>query len=188
MDEVQAKDKKPIGEWKFTNDEGVSNYQDSSTKPTEPFEPISWAISESIFQEKSFFWYATLVGGTLIFTALVYLLTKDKITALVIILSAAVLAFYASRRPHEVEYRMDEVGLTVGGRQFDYSGFKSFSVSEEVNATLIVLLPLKRFMPALSVYCKQEDQAKILAKLADHMPIENHHEDIVDRFMRKIRY
>ena len=188
MDEVQTKDKKPVGEWKFTDDEEISNYQTSSNKSTEPFEPISWAISESTFQEKSFFWYAALVGGTVIFTALVYLLTKDKITALVIIISAVVLAFYASRRSHEVEYRMDDVGLTVGGRHFDYDSFKSFSVSEEANATLIVLLPLKRFMPALSVYCKQEDQAKILAKLADHMPIENHHEDIVDRFMRKIRY
>jgi len=102
--------------------------------------------------------------------------------------AALVLGFYGARKPRVLEYRLDESGLVVSGKSYAYNLFKSFALVEEGAFTSIVLMPLKRFMPAVSIYFEPKDEKKITTILAERLPIETHKLDVLDSFMRRIRY
>jgi hypothetical protein len=49
-------------------------------------------------------------------------------------------------------------------------------------------MPLKRFMPILTIYFEQKDESKIVAVLGQFLPVESHQLDAVDRLMHKLRF
>jgi hypothetical protein len=142
---------------------------------------IQWSASEFIEHSKSKRWYMSLAGVTLVLSALVFIITRDKISTSVIIVAALAFGIFAARKPRVLEYRLDEGGLTIATKFYAYEQFKSFSVMDEGPVASIYLLPLKRFMPALSLYYSEADEARILEMLSDRLPLEERQVDKVDR-------
>ncbi len=163
---------------------------DSST-PALPAsdETVSWTASEFIAHHKGAGWYAGLgVAGGLA-CVLAYLLTQgDKISTAVIALAVVALGVFAARQPRVLDYAVNNQGIQIGTRFYPYGLFKSFSIIEEGGIDSIYLMPLKRFMPAISVYFDPEDGEKIVNVLASHLPHDDRQNDLVDRMMRKIRF
>jgi hypothetical protein len=126
--------------------------------------------------------------AALILAALVFIATRDKISTGMVLIAALVLGIFAARKPRVLDYRLDDTGLTIGAKFYDYTAFKSFSVINEGPAYSIFLMPMKRFMPGLSLYYDQKDQGKIVDILAQRLPLEDRHVDTVDRFMHRIRF
>lgn len=151
-------------------------------------ESVSWTSSEFIAHDKSVGWYALLGLGALILAALVYLLTKDKISTAVIIVVGIIFGIFAGRKPREITYKLDSDGLTMASKFYDYNVFKSFSVVAEGASSSIVLLPLKRFMPQLTIYFEPKDEDGIVNLLMNYLPMENRQVDVVDRFMHRIKF
>jgi hypothetical protein len=52
----------------------------------------------------------------------------------------------------------------------------------------LTFMPMRRFMPIISVYYSGEDEDKILQKIADFLPFEEHQQDAIERLMQKIRF
>ncbi len=175
-------------------------------KPAEPTEPaeqpaappkptpaaadgsVSWTASEFVAHEKSTGWYAALTLVAIIITAVVFLITRDKISSGVVLVCALALAVLAARKPRQQQYTVDSGGITVGQKHFDYGMFKSFAVVPEGAFSSIVLTPLKRFAPLTTIYYAPEDEEQIVALLTDHLPFEEHKLDMVDNLMRRIRF
>lgn len=153
-----------------------------------PGDGVSWTASEFIAHEKGVGWYLALVLATAMLATLIYLLTKDKISSGVVILAAIIFGAYAARKPRTLEYRLDDSGLTIAGKFYDYSQFRSFVVIQEGAFPSITFMPLKRFMPSLTVYYSPQDEQKITDLLADQLPIENRGHDPLDRFLHRIRF
>ena len=95
---------------------------------------------------------------------------------------------FAARKPQELKYRLDNSALHVGDRSYLYSQFKSFTVIEEGLIHSIMLMPLQRFMPPLSVYYAPEDEDKISEALSSYLPYEDRKQDFIDKLMRKVRF
>ena len=149
---------------------------------------VTWTASEFIAHSKTPGWYGTLFAAALVIAALVWFFTKDIFSSVIVVLALGVLAAYASRTPRELEYTVDEDGLTIGQKHYDYAAFKSFSIIPEGHFSSIELMPLKRFSPPITIYYDPADEDAIAGVLASHLPFEHHQRDAIDQLMRRIRF
>lgn len=197
-------DKTPINDPKSVDQ---SQKSDTTIQPVEPsksfyseieekndfsekaLEPVSWTASEYISHPKSISWYFVLAAATLVFTAGIFFVTHgDIISSLAVLVLAVIFGVYAARQPKEQSYLLDQDGLHIGTRIYGFGSFKSFSILDEGPFSSIVLMPLKRFMPLISIYYDPAEEEKIVGFLSEHLAIEYRQHDFVDKFMRKIKF
>lgn len=151
-------------------------------------EAISWQASEFVDHQKSGSWLVIFVVASVIACALAYFVMDSIFSAIVIGIALAYFAVVAFQKPRTLTYSISGTSLRVGEKTFKYDDFRSFSLVRDGALWSIVLQPLKRFMPPLTIYFAQEDGERIFDALADHLPHEEHQFDSVDRLMRKIRF
>jgi hypothetical protein len=180
-----AKKSENVSPWKFNDDsQGIGMV----VKRQKSLKSMDWVVNESIFQEKSISWYFVLLCITLIFAGLIFLITKDKITTGVIILCAGVFAYYAGHKPRSIQYKLDDSNLTIAAKNFSLSSFKSFFIVEGIELATFILIPQKRFSPAITLYSEVKDANKIVNLLSQELPLDKNREDSVDRLMRRINF
>ena len=137
---------------------------------------------------KNIGWYFLLVLALGVASALLYLITRDMISVVAVVILAVVFGVSAGRKPRILNYQLDRAGLTVGQRFYSYGNFKSFSLVNEGAFTSIMFMPLKRFMPAVSIYFSPEDEEKIVEVLSAHLPLQQGEQDAIDKLMHRIRF
>jgi hypothetical protein len=148
---------------------------------------IAWKAGDST-RPRPAGWLAMIVGGAMVLGALAYLLTRDAFTAVIIPLAALVFGLYSVRKPQALQYRLDGGGIVVNGRRYAYSQFRSFGIEQDGPVHNIILMPLKRFMPEVSVDYTPDLEDRIVAVLADHLPVEVPKHDAMDMLIRKLRF
>lgn len=178
----------PEASWSYQVDDQGGSTDNSATIISPDVDPVSWTGDEFIAHKKTTQWYTAVAAGTAGITALVYLLTKDLVAAGVVVVVAVVFAVFASRKPRQLDYSIDESGVHIGSRLYPYNGFKSFSLVEEEAAQAIWLMPLKRFMPIITVYFDMKDGQKIVDALSRVLPLEDRQPDIVDHLMHRLKF
>ena len=149
---------------------------------------IDWTASEFIAHDKSSGWYARLGGIGLVLAVAIYVVTRDLISTMVVIVGAFAFGYYAGRQPRQLDYRLDEYGLSVGEKSYAYEEFRSFAVVPEGAFSSIIFMPLKRFATLTTIYYAPEDEDKIIQMLLPRLPLEEYRHDYVDRFMHRIRF
>ncbi len=205
---MQSEDKKPKTEkpgagWVFhPGDQATADSEETS--PKEPSEspvaplPVSdsdfalndvhWTASEYVAHDRGISWFAILGFGAIALAALVYFLTRDFISPAGIVIMAIIFGTFSVKKPRVLDYQIDSKGITIGGKHYPFGIFKSFSVSEEGAIHSLLLMPLKRFMPIISVYYADEDEDRIIQKIAGFLPFEEYRQDLIDRMMNKIHF
>lgn len=190
MAEGEVTNPQPDGSWQFNSDAQTEVMAPAATAipPQGSDGSITWTASEFIAHHKSPGWYLALAGAAVVAALIVWLLTKDKISAAVVVCGAAFFGIYAARKPRQLQYRLDGQGLTIGERHFPYQAFRSFAVVPEGAFNSIEFVPLKRFAPLITIYYDPADEAKIVALLSDRLPVEGRQKDLIDRLMWRIRF
>ena len=82
---------------------------------------------------------------------------------------------------------MSAKGLYVGDRLYDLSEFKSFGVIHDGAEFSIMLIPVKRFLPGVTVYFPEVLGEQIVDFLGARLPMQELHLDIIDKVVRKLR-
>ncbi|MDB5175785.1 MAG: hypothetical protein JWM81_643 [Candidatus Saccharibacteria bacterium] len=164
------------------------NWSDAIGQKANSQDSVRWTASEFIAHQKTVKWYAILAGCALLAALIVWILTKDITASIVILVAALTLGWYGARQPRELEYVLDEDGLTIGPKHYPYASFRSFTVDTDAAFTSIDLIPLRRFAPSISIFYAPEDEDKIADILSAHIPYENRRKDPIDRFMKHIRF
>jgi hypothetical protein len=173
----------PAVTWQF------SGSGDAGTAPGPALpDEITWTASEYIAHEKSPGWFGLLALGAVLVAAAVYFLTKDKITTGIVIFAAICLGIFSARKPNVQSYALDGQGVTVGQKRYSIQAFKSFSIAEDGAIASVVFMPLKRFMPPLTIYVAPEMEEQIIGFLSQVLPFEHHRQDMVDGLLRRIRF
>ncbi len=177
--------------------ESTSPAEPDRLQDTESFHPeatkstvseVSWTANEFIAHHKTVGWYAGFAATAAILSIVIYLISKDAISVAVIIVASIVFGLYANRKPSQLEYRLDQSGLSIGPKTYSYEEFRSFSVIPEGAFSSLNFMPLKRFSPVLTVYYAPQDEAKVLAVLSSRLPFEEPRHDAVESLMRRIRF
>jgi len=190
-DKKQAAPDQNEGEWEFKpNDDGSAVPPAAAGAQSAPPSSagVEWTASEFIAHNKGMGWYTLLAGGALLITVVVYILTKDVVSAAIILFIAVIFGIVAARKPRVLGYRLDDKGLAIGQKFFPYSDFKSFTFLQEDAFSSITFLPLKRFAPSLSIYFAPSDEKRIVEILSLHLPMEQRSHEAVDRLMHRIRF
>ena len=168
------------------------NYTPSDQQDAPSIQPaigsVTWTASEFIQHDKRAPWFLGLAGVALVAAALLYLMTNDLVTAVVIVIAAALFGVAAGRKPNTLEYRIDSKGIQIGPKQYPYAQFKSFSIIEEGAIGSIQLMPIGRFAPPISLYYPPDQEEEIINTLGSYLPHEDRKRDAVDRIMHKIRF
>ncbi len=149
---------------------------------------VGWSASEFINHQKSTSWYAILAVVGIGASVLIFLVTHDVVSAVLVAIVALTLGYLGSRQPRVLDYKVDTTGIYVGPRFYPYALFKSFSIVDEGPISSIMLLPLKRFMPFITIYFSPDDEDKIADLLGQYLPFEHREHDAIDKLMRKIRF
>jgi len=177
-----AMSEEPQG-WQYNNAETQAP-QPTGQLPND----ITWTASEFIAHEKGASWYGLLALAGLGAAALDYWLTKDKFSAGVIVLVAIAFGVLAARKPRTQQYALTHQGLQIGNKAYFFHDYKNFSVSEEGAIASIIFVPLKRFMPPLTVYVSPEMENQVFDFLSQLLPFEPHRTDAVDGLLKRIRF
>lgn len=175
---------------------GEQNYWQGEAAIETPVQPeqqehtetVTWEASEYVHHQKGFTWYLTCVGLGVVLALVSYFLLKSWTFALLIIVSTAALVVFAQRPPRTLAYRLTSHSLTINETEYQMSEFKSFGIIQEGPLYSVVLIPTKRFMPAVNVYFPSEYGEHIVDHLGASLPMENFEPDFIERFMRKIRF
>ena len=151
-------------------------------------EAVSWTASEYIAHQKSGSWYFGLLAAGSVLAAIIFLLTRDVVTLVTIIVVTILFGVFASRKPRVLQYELNESGITIAEKHYVYEEFKSFSVHDEGGVRSLFLLPMKRFMPGLSLYYPPDQEDQILQTISLYLPHEDREPDPVDRLMKRVRF
>lgn len=164
------------------------NSSDDSAKPSRSAsEAISWQAPEFIEHHHPGSWYAGLVVVTAVLAGLVLLTTKDYFAAGTIVVIGFIVWVFAGHKPGMAQYEISNRGLSINGKLYPFSGYKSFTILHEGDFNSINLFPLKRFMPPISAYYNPADEQKITDALGELLPYEERQMDGIDRLARRLR-
>ncbi|HEX5797603.1 MAG TPA: hypothetical protein VFX86_04410 [Candidatus Saccharimonadales bacterium] len=150
--------------------------------------PVAWTASEFIDHQKGTGWYLAFCGGLSAAGLLIFIFTRDYISTGAVIIAGGMIIILAKRKPRQLPYEVNDQGVNIGGRFHRYENFKSFGINQEEGVRSISFMPLKRFMPDISIYFPPEQETAILKVISNHLPHNDRPEKTVDRVAKKLRF
>jgi len=169
-------------------DDSVDVDDSTSTKPEIENAPVHWTASEYIHEEKNGLWFILFAIVALAFIAVDILFLKSYTFSVLVIVMAVAVVIYSRRPPRVIKYTLSgDQGLYVGENLYHFSEFKSFSLIKDDQHNSIMLIPIKRFAPGVSVYFPEEVGEEIVDILGARLPMGMLKLDLIDIIIRKLR-
>ncbi|MEI7539835.1 MAG: hypothetical protein WCJ36_03700 [Candidatus Saccharibacteria bacterium] len=158
------------------------------TAPVSNNEPIHWAASEYIHEDKNWLWFVSLIIVAILFIIADMMFLKSYTFSFLVVVMVVSLLIYSRRAPKLINYALSgEQGLYIGERLYHFSEFKAFGLIVDHDQHSIMLIPTKRFSPGVSVYFPDEAGEKIVDILGARLPMEKLKLDVIDIIVRKLR-
>lgn len=151
-------------------------------------DPVTWTASEYVDHGKGASWFVLFGLGLVALVGLIYFFSKDILATILVGVAGLMFGIFAARPPRVLTYVIDNHGITIGERHHPFNELKSFTLLEEGGLPSLMILPLKRFMPPITIFFDPRDEDKIIDALALHLPHEDKEPDLVDRLMSHIRF
>jgi hypothetical protein len=162
--------------------------QDEEQKPADKDRTVSWTGSEFIANHKGSKWFLSFFAVLVAVVGLIFALTKDYVSAISVAVVGVLFAFLANRQPRQLTYQIDNKGINMGSNFYAFDQFKSFSLAQDGAIGYINLMPMKRFMPDVSIYFPPEQEATIIEILSDHLPHNEGDERHIDKLAKRFRF
>ncbi len=153
---------------------------------SQAIEDIDWVSTDNTASKKAS-WYLIYIFSTLVLGGLIYLVTKDLITTIVIVFCGFMLLIYSIKKPKTVSYKLTDSSIYVSGKAFKIANFKSFSINNHGLEKAVSLIPMKRFYPYLYINLNQEVSADVIQRLSQLIPIQKPTVDIFESLLRFIK-
>ena len=150
-------------------------------------EPVRWQAQEYIQHDKGTLWFVAFVLVSLGMMAIAIFVIKSITFNILVPVMAAALFVYVNRPPRMIDYTLSRQGLHINDHLYPFAEFKGFGVIHDGKEYSILLLPVKRFKPGVSVYFPEAAGEAIVDMLGARLPMQTLHLDIIDRVIRKLR-
>ena len=149
---------------------------------------LQWTASEFVSHDKTAKWYVALGLGAVGLSAIIFLLTRQLLSVIVIVVMALLFAVYASAKPRTLDYTLTANGLLIGEKFYPFNSIKSYSVIEEEGMPYIQLLMQKRLSVPIVVYVAPEQVDQIAETMGNFVPYDQKRRDIADKISSRIRF
>jgi hypothetical protein len=150
-------------------------------------QPVQWRAVEYIQQDKQPLWYLGFAGVVVVLMVLAIWLMQAWTFAVLILVMAVALLVYAHRPPRELTYVLSEKGLYINDQLHPMGEFKSFGVVQNSQLNSLMLIPVKRFRPGLSVFFPTEVGEQVVDLLGAYLPMQDLKLDFFDKIVQKLR-
>jgi len=150
-------------------------------------EPVRWQAHEYVHHDKNPLWFIIFALVVASFMAVAIFLIKDISFAILIPVMATALLVLAYRPPRLIDYTLSRQGLHINDRLYSFNEFKGFRVIHDGEEYSVMLIPIKRFKPGVSVYFPEEAGEVIVDVLGARLPMQDFHLDLMDKIIRKLR-
>jgi len=174
-------------------DEVVTTEEPREVSPSERLksvadDTVNWVASEYVHLEKNALWFVTFAFVVLGLIATDVFLLKSWTFSLLVIVMAVAIIVYIRRPPREIQYGLSgKHGLYIGEKLYNLTDFKAFGLIRDGEHHSIMLIPVKRFAPGVSVYFPEEVGEKIVDILGTRLPMETLKLDMIDVIVRRLR-
>lgn len=170
------------------SDDETTDPSVAETAASQPaLEPVHWQAHEYIHHDKTPFWFILFALAVIGLIAAAIFVIQSITFAILVPVMAVALLVYMYRPPRLLDYTLTSKGLYINDRLYAFSDFKGFGVIHDGKEYSVMLLPVKRFMPGVSVYFPEEAGEAIVDMLGARLPMQELHLDIVDKIVRKLR-
>jgi hypothetical protein len=169
-------------------DDGTQPEESVSQGPSElpSQEPIQWQAAEYMQHDKTPLWYVVFA---LVVIALVVaaVFTGAWTFAVLVPVMAVALLVYSHRPPRELTYVVSSKGLYINDQLHPMGEFKAFGVIQEAATNALVMIPVKRFRPSITVNFPSEIGEQLVDTLGAYVPMKEVHPDAFDKIVQKLR-
>lgn len=149
---------------------------------------LEWEAAEYVHHQKGPMWFMGLAGATVVLIAIAFFWTHSWTFIALLVVMAIVTGVYANRQPRTLHYVLTRHALRIDSSEYHYSDFRAFGVLDDGVSLSAVLIPVKRFMPAVTMFFPQEYSEDIVDILGSRLPMEELHLDFIDVLTRKMRF
>lgn len=155
--------------------------------PTSLANPVAWQAPEGSQIQHSVVWYSIFGVVTLALMALSIFLLKSWTFAVLIPVMAVALVLQLSRPPRVINYAISPKGVYVADKLYDFSEFRAFGLVNDQGQHSVVLLPVKRFSPGLTIYFTDSEGEAIVDMLGARLPMQEIHLDSLEKLLRLMK-
>lgn len=156
------------------------------TEDDDAEDQITWSAQEAVHHEKGAMWFVLF---TVLMLGLLGLSiwTQAWSFAVLILVITVVVFIFAKRPPRELAYSLSDDGFSVDGRAHKYDEFKAFGVIKDGEDYSVMLIPVQRLQPGLTMYFPEELGEDIVDILGSHLQMKELKLDAVDRMAKFFR-
>lgn len=147
---------------------------------------VNWEATEYITRDKNAGWYIGLAIIGIGLSALAIWLGEWTFLILIVV-SIVALIVYTLRPPRMLHYSLSNKGLSEGNKLYSFKEFKSFGVLREDKRFSIILIPIKRFSPKVTVYFPEAQGEQIVDMFGERLPMEPVKTDLLDKLVNFLR-
>lgn len=150
-------------------------------------EPIAWNAPEGVRVQRGAVWYvlfAIVLAGLM---ALAILVFQNWTFAILLPIMAVALFVLSNKNPQIINYAISPKGIYIADTLHDFSEFRAFGLLHENDQHSILLLPVKRFSPGLTIYFSEAEGEKIVDMLGARLPMQEIKPDALEKFIRLIK-
>ena len=149
-------------------------------------EPVVWSAHEFIHRDKGTGWFALFVTVIVALIGVSVWTSAWSFTVLIVVI-AFVIVVYSRRPPRDLNYSLNNDGLTIDNTLHEFENFKSFGVIRDGEEFSVMLIPTQRFQPGITVYFPEELGEAIVDMFGSRLPMKDLHLDLIDRIVRMLR-
>ncbi len=168
----------------FISEESL--YDDKANESGYQDEPIQWQAPEYLQEQRSPWWFIIFWVVVVVIILIAAFVVKSLTFAILVPVMAAALMLYSHRPPRNMAYVLSNKGLYINEKLHPLSEFKGFGVAKDDALPSLMLLPVKRFRPALNVHFPEEYGEDIVDFLGERIPMQELKLDIFDKLIRKL--
>lgn len=164
-------------------------------EPTSPLEnvqeadqvAVQWQAPEYIQTPRNPLWYVGFWVVVIILMLVAALVIQSWSFAVLIPAMAVALTIYSHRPPRYFSYALSNRGLYINDQLHPMTEFRAFGVTQTESLPSLVLIPIKRFRPGITVYFPAEYGEGIVDLFGSRIPMEEIEPDAFDKIVRKLR-
>lgn len=149
-------------------------------------QPIQWQAPEYLQERRSPWWFIGFWAVAVVLMIVAVFVIRSLSFAVLIPAMAAALMIYSHRPPRMLNYVLSTKGLYINEKLHPLSEFKSFGIMQEEALPSVMLLPVQRFRPGLTVHFPAEAGEAIVDLLGQRMPMQEIKLDAFDRIIQKL--
>ena len=149
---------------------------------------LTWTAKEYLHVERNALWFVWFVIIVVVLTAASIFLLKAWTFSVLILVMAFSLIVYIRRPARDISYNLSpNEGLYIDDVLYRYDDIKTFGLIRDGQDEYLMLIPRKRFSPALSVFFTPEVGADLIDALGARIPMDDLQSDFIDKLIRKLR-